>query len=259
MNSGKLTISRVTQIAIDEFRKANDEKNKILDADISRTEESVKEQERIAKEGGENILAEERARLANQRLERQQELKKQAQIEEGILIAKVFLESLASFRAAGDENAFNKALLESLAAKGIATVLKGFEKGGLVEGGEQIVKINEKGQEFVIDAATTKSMGLNKKGSTMKDFDSKMSMMGNQNLFMNPLSFGDFDPSKSVSSANSMQPVIEQMKAETQELKSALKQYQSNTRIDWDSQMRMIRTLIEDGRKKTIISKRPKL
>jgi hypothetical protein len=56
-----------------------------------------------------------------------------------------------------------------------------------------------------------------------------------------------------------MQPVIEQMKAETQELKSALKQYQSNTRIDWDSQMRMIRTLIEDGRKKTIISKRPKL
>lgn len=251
--------SRVTQIAIDEFRKANDEKNKILDADISRTEESVKEQERIAKEGGENILAEERARLANQRLERQQELKKQAQIEEGILIAKVFLESLASFRAAGDENAFNKALLESLAAKGIATVLKGFEKGGLVEGGEQIVKINEKGQEFVIDAATTKSMGLNKKGSTMKDFDSKMSMMGNQNLFMNPLSFGDFDPSKSVSSANSMQPVIEQMKAETQELKSALKQYQSNTRIDWDSQMRMIRTLIEDGRKKTIISKRPKL
>ena len=240
------------------LREASAERVELANEEIKRASDSVSEQERIAKEGDENILAQERARLEKSKLQKQREQKEQAQREEALLLARVFLESLAAFRKDGEKNAFNKALIETFAAKGIVQVIKGFSDGGYTGDGGKYDEagVVHKG-EFVVDKETTAKMGL--KGANMQDFNDRFSMMGNQNLFMNPLSFGDFDPSKSVSSANSMQPVIEQMKAETQELKSALKQYQSNTRIDWDSQMRMIRTLIEDGRKKTIISKRPKL
>lgn len=242
----------------DIIKERNREENSLRNDEISRIQESITEQERIAREGGENILAEERGRLAKANLERERALKEQAQKEQALALALVFLNALAQFNKDGEKNAFNKALLQTFAAKGIAKVITGFADGGYTGDGGKYDEagVVHKG-EFVVDKETTAKMGL--KGSNMQDFNDRFSMMGNQNLFMNPLSFGDFDPSKSVSSANSMQPVIEQMKAETQELKSALKQYQSNTRIDWDSQMRMIRTLIEDGRKKTIISKRPKL
>ena len=43
------------------------------------------------------------------------------------------------------------------------------EKGGGVPGKEQLVRMNEKGEEFVLDAGTTKSLGLDGK-STMSDF-----------------------------------------------------------------------------------------
>jgi len=59
-----------------------------------------------------------------------------------------------------------------IASKSQAAQVAGFEKGGLVEGKEQLIRINENGQEFVIDAQTTKELGLNKKGSNMSDFKS---------------------------------------------------------------------------------------
>lgn len=72
------------------------------------------------------------------------------------------------------------------AALGIAGVLAtGFEKGGLVEGKEQLININEKGEEFVVDAQTTKTLGLNKKGSNMQDFHQRM----DNGLLMSPHAF----------------------------------------------------------------------
>ena len=46
----------------------------------------------------------------------------------------------------------------------------------MVEGDEQLIRINEKDQEFVLDASTTKATGLDKSGSNMGDFKNIMSM-----------------------------------------------------------------------------------
>ena len=59
---------------------------------------------------------------------------------------------------------------------GIKTAVNAFKDGGLVEGGDQLIRINEEGQEFVLDASTTKAMGLDKTGSNMGDFKNIMSM-----------------------------------------------------------------------------------
>ena len=86
--------------------------------------------------------------------------------------------------------AFIKSALLSLAA---------FEKGGLVEGGEQIVRINEKGQEFVLDAPTTKALGLNKKGSSMSDF---------HNVLQNDLLAKDKRISDNINDKFSPKPIV---------------------------------------------------
>lgn len=64
-----------------------------------------------------------------------------------------------------------------VASKAQAAQVSGFEKGGGVKGGEQLIRINEKGEEFVIDASTTKSLGLDG-GSTMGDFHKKLDGLG---------------------------------------------------------------------------------
>ena len=77
-----------------------------------------------------------------------------------------------------------------------AVKVAAFEKGGLVEGKEQLVRINEKGQEFVLDAQTTKAAGLDKKGSDMSSFHERF---GNS-LSMSPHAF------KSLETGNVLNP-----------------------------------------------------
>jgi hypothetical protein len=65
--------------------------------------------------------------------------------------------SLASFGAnSGLALAGISAVVGALAA---LTATRGFEEGGLVTGGEQFIRINEKGPEYVLNAETTKRIG----------------------------------------------------------------------------------------------------
>lgn len=115
-----------------------------------------------------------------------------------------------------DSDALNRAQVgeaRTSALAGVAQILA-FEKGGLVEGGEQLVRINEKGEEFVIDASTTKSMGLDKKGSSMQDF---------QSLMMQPHAFKDLEIGKSMSSNDmSLKPLIKQGNDNTDKMIKAI-------------------------------------
>jgi hypothetical protein len=242
--------------------RQSDERQEAIDGEISRAQESITEQERIAREGGENILAQERARLEKAKLQKEREQKEQAQREQAIALAQVFLNSLASFRKAGEENAFNKALLETFAAKGIATILTGFYEGTDDTGSSGSMKDNH----GVITGYTHKNEQVWSEadrgdvGFRTRDEIKDIINMHDNGMFMSPLAFRDMEAGKIINpSGVSMQPVIEQMKAETQELKSALKQYQSRSDMHYDSQNRMILRVIKDGMVKLYKSKPMKL
>ena len=73
-------------------------------------------------------------------------------------LALVFIDTYLAELKATPPKSGKEALISAGQATAIASIagLKGFEKGGLVEGGEQIIRINEKGEEFVANANATK-------------------------------------------------------------------------------------------------------
>lgn len=119
-------------------------------------------------------LLEEQARNAETQGQRDELLKKAAEervkAETKIAVITAFTSTLRA--NAGDPLAVQKAIRASGETLAALTIINsvGFEKGGLVEGGEQYIRINERGPEFVVDASTTKAYGLDAPGSDMNLF-----------------------------------------------------------------------------------------
>mgnify|MGYP003634554115 CR=1 FL=1 len=143
-------------------------------------EKSISIQQGLADKGLENSLAFEEEALAKNQLEIIENEKKAANIKEAIRLGELFLtlkEAEAQERVQGSTSRALAGVAESKAiTAGIKATVNAFEKGGLVEGDEQLIRINEKGQEFVIDAPTTAALGLGKSGSNMGDFNNMLSM-----------------------------------------------------------------------------------
>ena len=135
-----------------------------------------------SRNGLENTLAFEEARLAKNQVAKIANEKRAASLKEAIRLGELFLTLKEAEAQEQVQGSTSRALVGVAEAKAITQGIKtsldiaGFEKGGLVEGDEQIIRINEKGEEFVVDAATTSALGLDKKGSNMQDFNNMFSM-----------------------------------------------------------------------------------
>ena len=164
-------LKQITSALREELNKRNEIENEARDNQISETESDLQRQQELASQGLDNQLAFEKEKLNRLNLERKEALKKQQREEENIKLAETFLSLVEGFAQEDPNTAIPKALAGTFAARAVAkTFISAFEKGGLVEGDEQLIRINEKGQEFVVDADTTKAMGLSKTGSSMNDF-----------------------------------------------------------------------------------------
>jgi hypothetical protein len=76
----------------------------------------------------------------------------------GLVFVETYLSELKATPPAKSTDALKSAFkATALVGASQSLGIKAFEKGGLVEGGDQVVRINEKGQEYVINAKATKS------------------------------------------------------------------------------------------------------
>jgi hypothetical protein len=160
------------------------ERNKLLQESL-KTEEgdiqtSITRQQQLAEKGLDNQLAFEKKKLAENLLEQKEAEKRAATIREAQRLADLFLTLKESESKVDPQGSTTRALQGVAESKAITETIKAsvaaFKKGGLVEGDEQLIRINEEGQEFVIDAPTTAALGLDKKGSSMRDFKGMLSM-----------------------------------------------------------------------------------
>ena len=134
-----------------------------VDAQIKESQKRESELLRAAEKG--NLLAEESIAVEKERqakllAEKEKNLKKQKALEIGIAAINAY----SNKSKGGDDNALSSTIADITTLLAFANNLPAFEDGGLVTGGEQIVRINERGQEYVI-----KHDAVNKYGTDMLD------------------------------------------------------------------------------------------
>ena len=169
-------VKQVSDITQDELDKRFDKVNKANEDEIDEREENIEKQQSLAEKGLDNQLAFEEKKRKEAQLKEIEDLEKQQKTKERIALAEAFM---AAFEARLNDpktqsgQAGFLALQDVLVAKSIGSALAGFEEGGYTSDvGTSTIAGVVHGQEFVIDAATTKKMGL--KGSNMSDFKNKM-------------------------------------------------------------------------------------
>jgi hypothetical protein len=159
----KKLIQETTTFIENELKKRTDLRTKALNEEIDASKEREQQLRNAAANG--NLLAEESIAVEKERqakliAEREKALRRQKQIE----ISLAAINAYSNRSRQGDENALGKTIGDITALLAFANNLPAFEDGGLVTGGEQIVRINEKGQEYVI-----KHDAVNKYGTDMLD------------------------------------------------------------------------------------------
>jgi hypothetical protein len=170
-------VKQVSDITQDELDKRFDKVNKANEDEIEETEERIDRQTELANKGKENQLLFEEKKLKEAKQRELEELESQAKKKERIALAEAFM---SAFQARLNDpktqsgQAGFLALQDVLVAQSLGNALaQGFEEGGYTgEYGTSEIAGVVHGKEFVIDAATTKQMGL--KGSSMSDFKNKM-------------------------------------------------------------------------------------
>jgi len=167
-------INTIASASLAEIERINQRRNEVLQNEVTDAEESVRIQQEIAREGGENILAEERARLAKAQLEQERERIKQAKIDRAIALAQAFVNSFAAHSKDDPDGALAKALAETFLAQGIAKLISGFAEGGYTgDGGKyDVAGVVHKGENVNTADQVSK---YNMRGWSAGDFDKKVS------------------------------------------------------------------------------------
>lgn len=240
--------NKVADALFDELDKRNEAVNEALNNEIESLQESIDRQIEANRAGGEEKLADDQAVLAKTKLERQRELEEQAKQERLIALSQQFVNSVAAHSKDDPDGAIALALAETFAAQGIAQLIAGFEKGGLVEGPEQFIRINEKGQEFVVDAQTTKAMGLDRKGSSMKDFHKQFKEINTpQHVFKN------IDPGGLAISAADYSEIVKSQNKSAEAITKSIKQNATDGRVLLDDLGRVVTVMRKGGVSERVI------
>ena len=154
---------QATAFVQEQLRKQTEARVNALNEEIEASKEREQQLRDAAQQG--NLLAEESIAVEKERQD-----KLTAEREEAVKRQRIFELSLAAISAyanksqSGDDNALTSTITDITTLLSFANNLQAFEKGGLVEGGEQLVRINERGQEYVISHGA-----VNKYGTDMLD------------------------------------------------------------------------------------------
>lgn len=159
----KETIKEATDFISDQLEKRSEKAISEIDREIEASQRREEQLVQAARNG--NLLADESLALEKERqdkllAEREKAVRKQQQIE----LALAAVSAYSAKTQSGDGNALTSTITELTTLLAFADNLQAFEKGGLVEGGEQLVRINERGQEYVISHGA-----VNKYGTDMLD------------------------------------------------------------------------------------------
>lgn len=217
------TISRIDE--------QNDAKTQLIDDDISRLQDSIAIQQRIANEGGENILAEEKARLAKRNLERKRELKRQAQQEQAIALALAFVNSFAAYSKDEPKGALRKALVDTFLAKGVASLITGSFYDGVEDTGTVSNPLDSKGGRLTMthDHERILSSAQNSmipKGMTNDELAKMAYDYHNGNTW-------GFMPQ--ISGAGDNTPLVKAIENNAKTIERSLKKYQSHQESELDT------------------------
>jgi len=217
------TISRIDE--------QNDAKTQLIDDDISRLQDSIAIQQRIANEGGENILAEEKARLAKRNLERKRELKRQAQQEQAIALALAFVNSFAAYSKDEPKGALRKALVDNFLAKGVASLITGSFYDGVEDTGTVSNPLDSKGGRLTMthDHERILSSAQNSmipKGMTNDELAKMAHDYHNGNTW-------GFMPQ--ISGAGDNTPLVKAIENNAKSIERSLKKYQSHQESELDT------------------------
>jgi hypothetical protein len=167
------TLNTIVDNTLTELQKINALKAQALDDEISEAQESVRIQRGLAATNDDNILAEEKARLAKLGLERKRELERQATQERNIALAQNFVNSLAAHSKDDPKGAFAKAAFETFAGGTFAKLIAGFAEGGYTgDGGKYDVAGVVHAGENVNTAVQVRKYGM--KNWSAQDFDKKV-------------------------------------------------------------------------------------
>ena len=154
---------QATQFVQEQIKKQTKARVDALNEEIDASKEREQQLRDAAQQG--NLLAEESIAVEKERqdkliAEREAALKKQKTLE----ISLAAINAYSNKSKSGDANPLTSTITDITALLAFANNLQAFEKGGLVEGGEQLVRINERGQEYVISHGA-----VNKYGTEMLD------------------------------------------------------------------------------------------
>ena len=154
---------QATQFVEDQMKRQTQARVDALNEEINASKEREQQLRDAAQQG--NLLAQESIAVEKERqdkliAEREAALKKQKTLE----ISLAAINAYSNKSKSGDANPLTSTITDITALLAFANNLQAFEKGGLVEGGEQLVRINERGQEYVISHGA-----VNKYGTEMLD------------------------------------------------------------------------------------------
>jgi hypothetical protein len=235
-----------TQEALDRINKGKED---ALNDEISEARESVKVQQKLAAAGGDNILAEEKARLAKLGLERKRELERQALQERRIALAQNFVNSLAAHSKDDPKGAFAKAAFETFAGEAFAKLIAGFYDG-TEDTGTVNKPLDTKGGRLAV-------LHNNERVMTAKQ-NAKVGAMTNPELADLAYNYqnGDLSPShfKQLELGNMMQPnnvslmpMITELGKQTDRLEKAFEKGQVAYEVHWNEQGEAIRSETRRG------------
>lgn len=153
---------RMLEIAQEFYREQGRARIEALDREISDSKRREDQLTQLAAGGSEEAqrsLALEQQRQSELERERRKSLRRQRQLAFGLAGAELIISNARQ----GSSDPAGKSL-EQLAnfSNGVADIFKNlpaFETGGKVKGGEQIVRINEKGEEFVVKHTAVEKYG----------------------------------------------------------------------------------------------------
>lgn len=250
-------------------RERNRESVKLADEAIKRTQDSVNRQAEIAAKGGENILAEEQARLDKARLAKQRELERAAREEQNLALATAFINDFSARAAtATTKKDINEAFLLALrdtvgvklAAQGLASLSSAYDGTEDTGNGEGMDSKN--GKLWMLhpnERVMTKRQNA-MVGDMSNDQLASLAYDYQNGTIMSPHTFKELEAGKIVpSNAISMRPMIEQMQRDTNELKEAFEKGQSKYYVNWNAHGEAVETHIQGKVKKMTTFKRPRL
>ena len=226
--------------AINAIQKKADEALKAADAEIAATDKQITQQEALAAQGLENSLKFEQEQRAEALLEKIA-AEKQKQRAEKITAFWNILSNSASVQEAITKFGVGEGFARTIEA------LPAFEKGGLTPDDESIVKVSEKGREYIMSHGPTEKYLPQLQAMNEGTYDDRFGMFMDNAKFM---------PHKMPVNDTNIQLLVAETKGMRRDMKNLIPNVESAFNAQTET---VINTYKWSNKKKTVHYKLPRL